>query len=78
MEHALVQTMISIDVSIIALPCLVMRHEIHQHQLPLETITAMNELGSVLESIYQRLRNEGYRMEDGKIIQTIQNEDNIK
>jgi len=46
------------------------------HQLPSETINAMNELALVLADIYQRMKQEGYRMEEGIIIKPQTNECN--
>ena len=35
-----------------------------------ETLNAMEELGTVLKTIYVRMQKEGYRIVDGKMVNT--------
>ncbi|MCA9355353.1 hypothetical protein KC865_02270 [Candidatus Kaiserbacteria bacterium] len=39
-----------------------------------DTLDAMEELGSVLKTIYLRMKCEGYAMVDGKIVKINENE----
>ncbi len=47
-------------------------------KLSKETLDAMEELGTVLKSIYLRLKNEGFEMEDGKLVKLSENEQETK
>ncbi len=43
-----------------------------------ETLDAMEELGTVLKTIYLRLKNEGFEMVDGKLVNVSENEQETK
>lgn len=43
-------------------------------KLSKETIDAMEELGTVLKTIYLRMKKEGYIIVDGKVVNANENE----
>jgi len=43
-------------------------------KLSKETIDAMEELGTVLKTVYLRMKKEGYTIVDGKVVKANENE----